>query len=359
MSIEQYSRARQIELGQSLANRKRIYLDARFWIILRDAALGSRNDPAAQKLLDYLRRGVASGCLVCPISATMFLELMKQRYTESRRIGTARLIDELSLGVTMAAPKVVMGTEVYTFMLRAKGGVDLYSMQELIWTKVAYVLGDTYPSLPHLSPAQELEMQKAFFDHMWNCSLSDMVKVMGDISPPGDGFLELSQKINEKNIQHKVELRSFAQTYDIELRGGIELAGEMAADVLHDLAEKNAERELRPTQEERAGVVNQCCNLLYHALKKPEVKSILRGLHVEASIHAAMRWDKGRKFRPNDQYDFQHAVAALCYCDAFLTEGSLHSLVTRSDVDLEPLNGCRVFSDIRAAADYVGLLVDA
>ena len=61
MSIEQYSRARQIELGQSLANRKRIYLDARFWIILRDAALGSRNDPAAQKLLDYLRRGVASG----------------------------------------------------------------------------------------------------------------------------------------------------------------------------------------------------------------------------------------------------------------------------------------------------------
>jgi hypothetical protein len=66
-----------------------------------------------------------------------------------------------------------------------------------------------------------------------------------------------------------------------------------------------------------------------------------------------MRWDKDRKFKPNDYYDFEHATAALAYCDAFLTEGPLHDLVTRPQLNLEAVNGCRVFSDIEAAADYI------
>ena len=85
-----------------------------------------------------------------------------------------------------------------------------------------------------------------------------------------------------------------------------------------------------------------CRNLLYHAFKKPETRNGLRSLHIGASIHAAMRWDKKRKFKPNDYYDFEHATAALSYCDAFLTEGSLHSLATRPQVNLEAVNGCWV-----------------
>lgn len=126
MSIERHSRARQIELGQSIASRRKIYLDARFWIILRDAALGVRTDPVARKLLHHLRRGVAAGRLVCPVSASMFLELMKQAYSPGRRIGTAELIGELSLGVSMIPSRIVMGTEIHSFLLKANGDIDLY-----------------------------------------------------------------------------------------------------------------------------------------------------------------------------------------------------------------------------------------
>lgn len=353
MSIERHSRARQVELGQSLATRRKIYLDTRFWIIVRDTALGVRTEPAARKLLHHLRRGVVGGRLVCPISASMFLELLKQPYSPGRRIGTAQLIDELSLGVSMIPPRIVMGTEIHSFLLKAKGDADLYPMQDLVWTKVAYVLGDTYPSFTQLSPAEELAIQKAFFDHLWDCSLSKMVETIGDHIPPSDGFAELSRETNEKNAQYKDKLRSFAQTYDIELRGAIEVAGAIAANVVHQLAEKEAGRELSPTPDERANSVNMCRNLLYHAFKKPETKDALRCLHIGASIHAAMRWNKNRKFKPNDHYDFEHATAALGYCDAFLTEGPLHDLVARPQVDLEAVNGCRVFSDVEAAADHV------
>lgn len=276
MSIERHSRARQIELGQSIASRRKIYLDARFWIIARDAALGVRTDPAARKLLHHLRRGVAAGRLVCPISASMFLELMKQSYSPGRRIGTAELIDELSLGVSMIPSRIVIGTEVHSFLLKANGDIDLYPMQELIWTKVAYVLGDTYPSLAQLSPAEELAIQKDFFDHLWDCSLSAMVETIGDKAPPPDRFAELSRETNEKNAQFKDELRSFTQTYDIELRGAIEVAGDIAADVVHQLAEKEAGAVLSLTPKERASSISMSRNLLYHAFKKPGTKDALR-----------------------------------------------------------------------------------
>lgn len=356
MTIERYIRARQIELAQSIASRRKIYLDARFWIIVRDTALGVRTEPEARELLHHLRRGVAGGRLICPISASMFLELMKQPYSPGRRIGTAQLIDELSLGVSMISPPTVMGTEIYSFLLKAKGDVELYPVQELIWTKVAYVLGETYPSLAHLSPDEELIVQKAFCDHLWHYSLGDIVKTIGDNNSPPDGFAELSRHTNEQNANYKDELRSFAQTYDIELRGIIELAGDLAADVIHQLAENEAGSQLSPTPDERAASVNMCRNLLYHAFRKPETKDALRSIHIGASIHASMRWDKTRKFKPNDYYDFEHATAALSYCDAFLTEGPLHNLVTRPQINLEAVNSCHVFSDVHAAADHVGQL---
>jgi hypothetical protein len=353
MTIERHSRARQIELGKSIASRCKIYLDARFWIIVRDTALGVLTEPAARKLLHHLRHGVAGGRLVCPISSSMFLELMKQPYSSGRRIVTAEIIDELSLGVSMIPPQIIMGTEIHTFLLEAQGGAELHPIQELIWTKVAYVLGDTYPSLAQLPAAKELAIQKTFFDYLWGHSLSEMVKTISDKFSNGDGFVKLSRLTNEKNAQYKGELRSFAQTYDIELRGIIEVAGDMAADIVHGLAEKEAGCQLPSTSAERAASINACRNLLYHALKQPKTKDALRSLHIGASIHAAMRWDKKRQFKPNDYYDFEHATAALSYCDAFLTDGPLHDLVTRPQIKLSAVNGCHVFSDVSAAAEHI------
>lgn len=353
MSIERHSRARQIDLGQSLVGRHKIYLDACFWIAVRDVALGVRVDPAACKLLYYLRRGVSNGTLVCPISAAMFLELMKQRYSLGRRIGTAQIIDELSLGVAMVPTHIVMETEIHGFLSRYSGGADLHPVQELIWTKVAYVLGNTYPSLAQLCPADELDLQKSFFDHLWSHSLIGIVKTIGDNFLEVDGYDKLSCETNEENGKRKVELRSFARTYDIELRGIVEIAGEIAADVMNEMTQNQTGHETPPSPEQRAGIVNMCRNLLYHAFKKPEVKDALRCIDIGASIHASMRWDKSRLFKPNDFYDFEHAIAALSYCDAFLTEGPLHDLVTRPHVNLEAVNGCRVFSNIDAGADYV------
>ncbi len=135
------------------------------------------------------------------------------------------------------------------------------------------------------------------------------------------------------------------------------MAAEAVADVLVELASKEAGRPPPRAPEDRAAVVKIGQSLLYQAMKKPGHRSELRSLHVEAAIHASMRWDKERKFKPNDYFDFQHAAVALSYCDAFLAEVPLHVLVTRPTGRLEKVNGCEVISDIGVAADYVRKLV--
>ncbi|MCI4679080.1 hypothetical protein K9U33_10525 [Rhodoblastus acidophilus] len=118
--------------------------------------------------------------------------------------------------------------------------------------------------------------------------------------------------------------------------GPFEVVGDIAADI---------------TPEERAESVKMCRNLLYHAMKQLKHRRTLRTLHIGGSLHSGMRWDKERKFKPNDYYDFHHATAALSYCDYFLTDGPLHVLITRPQLDLERVNDCKVLSDPAEAAE--------
>jgi hypothetical protein len=177
-----------------------------------------------------------------------------------------------------------------------------------------------------------------------------MVETMGDVALPGDNFRNLAEETNEQCAVFADELKSFEGTYDIELRGGIELAGDMVVECLTYLAEKEAGLTDAGSPESRAELINMSRNLLYFAMKKPEHRAALRTIHIGAALHASMRWDKQRKFRANDYYDFEHARAALSYCDVFLTEGPLHDMITRPQINLHSINGCKVVSEPSEAA---------
>ena len=72
-------------------------------------------------------------------------------------------------------------------------------------------------------------------------------------------------------------------------------------------------------------------------------------LFVRVGLHALLRWNKGQKYKPNDTFDFGHAAAALGYCDLFLTEGALKSMLARGPLHLEEVHACRVISDPKVA----------
>lgn len=348
--VDAYVRAKQIALGQALAPRTKVYLDLNFWIGLRDVALGLRRDEPAVQLLTRLREGVANGQLICPVAETFFLELLKQPLSPDRRIGTARMVDELSLGVAMLPSPRRVGTEIYQlFHTMMKRPEPLFAMKELIWTKVCHILGPSYPVTDQLDAATLLVVQKGVMDDLWELSLTQMVHAIGDAAE-AESYVDLTAETNRLRDLHADEITTFASAYDMELRGAIESVGSLAADILGDIGERAGFGAERPTSGEgRRLMLNMARNLLHIAFVQNDAASTVRTLHVEAALHAALRADKQRRFKINDWHDFRHAAAALSYCDLFFTEGPLQQLVVRPQMGLLRLNGCKVASTLPTA----------
>lgn len=320
-SIDEYVNKQIIALGESVMARERIYLDMRYWIILRDVYLGRRKDGFSTQLLVGIIERVGSKRSVCPISETTFFELYKQADPLTRRM-TAKLIDELSEGITLQPYDERVAIEIKHFFY-SQLPVDLYSLPSLVWSKLSYVLGIIHPTIPELSNSEILVMQKSFFDHMWQCPLSDMVDLMGDKLPPHSDYNMLAEKLNEGSAQHAHEIRSFSQAYLAEIRGSISVFIGIACDIFESIESRFIGDVVDRTEERRLRLEHVLFNFLCSIIGNESFPLYFRTLHIWALCHAAIRWDKHRKITGNDLHDFSHAAAAVGYCDVFLTEQPL------------------------------------
>jgi hypothetical protein len=351
VSVDDHVRHRVIELGQWVMARQRIYLDKCFWIHLRTARTSASSSPAAVDLLSSLTAGVRAGRLICPISDALFLELMKQTDTATRS-ATARLIDELSCGVTLSPGPSRTATEVAHFF-HANVGHDVHPLEHLVWTKVPYVLGVQHPVYRAFPEDEQLVIQKAFFDHLWEVPLSTMVETIGDAWPFQSHHIDLAARLNRDNAAHATSMRSFAQVYRDEINGVLELAAPIATEVLTSMARKAIGSSINPSPAELEATTRQCLGLLRAAVRKPVGKRALRTLHIGALLHAALRWNRTQKIDANDLFDLHHAEAALGYCDIFLTDGPMRSLLMQRHLGIESGFTCRVMSSIEEAVDWV------
>jgi hypothetical protein len=353
ISLERHVKSRVVELGQLLEHRIAIYLDTKFWIVLRDCAAGRNRDLAGQELLQRLRQLVQDGRVFCPISDSVFFEFLKKG-DPAARIKIARIVDELSLGVSLLDHRMRLGTEVSHFVHSAEGRGDLHPLHHLVWSKVAFALGLFHPTNTGADAETEIAIQKAVFDRMWEMPLEDVMRTLGGNSPPGGLDFAVSQ-LNEGVRENADQLKSFAQAFETELKGTVELGADIAMHVVGDLFRKRTGEEPPEARSSQSQTFwNQWANLLFIALKKrPQVRQQLRTLHIHAALHAAFRWDKARRFTSNDLYDFEHASAALAYCRAFFTEDGLHATISARHVALDELFQCRVASEIAGAIEVL------
>lgn len=83
----------------------------------------------------------------------------------------------------------------------------------------------------------------------------------------------------------------------------------------------------------------------------------MRRLHIKSLLHAAVRRNKKQALKPNDLFDFDHAVTAIGYCDGFFTDGPLWLMLSRRDLGLKEDFGCCVSSDVDECLRYLATLL--
>ena len=354
ISIDQHVKRRVVELGELLDARTAIYLDLNFWILLRKGALDLEDNDAGKELLAMLRRGVGMGKLFCPASESVFLELLKQSDASSR-IATARLIDELSLGVTLLHNQARCATELSHLIHSFEEGASLHPLHHLVWSKLSYVLGFAHPNSEQFDADTQLVLQKAFFDHMWDIPLTAMIEMIDEVPDAPDLKLgDIAARLNVGSAQHAENIKSFEQVMSEELLGMTDLCVDTAVEIVSDIEEKQGRPPIVRGTKQWKQCRAMCGNSIFNLLSsKPEARLQLRTLYIEACLHAAFRWDKSRRFKGNDLYDFNHAAAALGYCRAFFTERPLKILLASNNIALDDLFGCHVAADVTEAVAYI------
>lgn len=353
VTLETHVRRCHAALTEELRPRRVIYLDTKYWIILRDVVAGVRTANPEIELLDVLRGLVSAGKAFCPLSESTFAEMLKQS-DERTRIATAKIIDELSLGVSLVPFEQRVAMELRTFIYGQCRSLGAPEPLRLPWTKLSYVLGVMHPHETAFDADIELAIQKAFFDHMWSLSLSQMVDTLGSRMMPPDPHSRLAEQLNVGNAKHADELRSFQQTYALEAQGAAEVYASMAVEITRDL--QMLVTGTPPTtagDTAEAEAVHIWTKLLSTALGHEKHKSVLPSLQINTGLHASVRWNKAQHFKANDFEDFRHACSALAYCDLFLTERRLMAMVTAKHLALDRRYDCKVAA---ATPDALALL---
>ncbi|MCK1489189.1 hypothetical protein IVB14_01795 [Bradyrhizobium sp. 180] len=159
--------------------------------------------------MQRLRKLVEDGGVFCPISDSTFFEFLKNS-DPTARLEIARVVDELSGGVSLLDHRMRLGTDISHFVHDAEGSDELHPLHHLVWSRVAFALGFVHPTNTGADAATELAIQKALFDWIWEMPLEEVMRTLGANSPP-DGLDFTVSGLNEGVKQNADQLKSFAQ----------------------------------------------------------------------------------------------------------------------------------------------------
>jgi len=341
-----YTRSKRRDLGARLLRLRRIYLDTKYWIYARDVYLGRAQKPSHVAIVSELQRLRGAGSTICPISYSVFHELLYQSDPMTRK-ATAEMIDELSDDCTIQPLFELFKAELYHFYIKTtKPNAPLFEVAQLVWTKAAFVVGDRFlsPKDQRIPKRQANAMEKAMDDMLWEVKLSEFIETLPPDSPnDSHEASSLAETLTQGKFEHWNPKDSFSKLFLDEVAGAVDAFCDVLGDCMtHAIRESGVTADATGEQQLQAG--RMLGQLIHGAFKNGRITTEFPTIGVTSALHAAVRLDKNRKFKKGDAEDFHHAAVAVGYFDVFLTESSLKHLLRTKHVNAEEAYDCTVLS---------------
>lgn len=349
VSVQHYLHILKSKLSGEIVGRRRIYLDTKYWVLLRDADLGRAKNSYLPKILALLRDLVSRGVVICPLSDAAYIESMQQTDVETR-LATAALMDELSCGVAIVTEKTRARMELLNF--DATPASDISSLQDKIWVKTGYVLGEVVPHAKNLDAETNLLSKKSFIDLMWHQTAVDFAAQEHDRDLAS--LRASAIQINEKILAYADQIRSFNQAVDAEFSGEVKFFNEKLASAA--LIEKGFPSATTAEIERYQEAMQRLLRNTMHS--RPDlIAKRLPTLFIHAMCLAAIRWDKTRKLDSHWLLDIHHACAGLAYYEAMFTEKPLRVLLMSGNMGMHEKFDTQILSAEQDVLRYLEELV--
>lgn len=339
--IETYSKEFKIKIGELALKRHRLYLDTKYWIFMRDASLGkafSIQTKIYEKLKDLIRKEI----VICPLSPHVFLELIKIGDKE-KRLSMAQVMDEFSQQICFIAPLNIVGQELLSFVRNCQARAEeksLFNPIKYVFTKVAFVMGELFPTIEGIPDEQMNDVRIQFFDYLSRLTLVEMLKTIKGDFPQRNSENLVTQLNKGKNANQ--DWKSFHEVFMHEIAGILDVVKDEIEKLWIYLYGNDAGGFITPEEIHKSESVRLFSNFIYNAFAQNKINKELPFFHINASLHAFIRYNKSQRYKENDIIDFSHAAWALPYSDVFLTERPLCDWIKSKILKLDKIYGIKV-----------------
>lgn len=231
-SSSSYIWKKDIELGRNALTKKRVYLDMKYWIYMRDVCFGHSKEASHQKLYRLLTEAVKSEKILSPPSHIVLREIFKNKTRSSREKG-AIVMDNLSKGVALKPPDELMWFEIRYFLDKYTHNKSPLPPSFFAWTYCANVLGFKMPVSEGFNDQTMNAIQKFWYDLMANRPFSALVDGMDGIQNLDAAFLS-QDHVDEQNRMralHSRDFDTFNDVFLIELFGLLEIEEPIISDI--------------------------------------------------------------------------------------------------------------------------------
>jgi len=332
----------------------KIYLDTNFWISLRDVQLSRPKSNDDSLLLDKLLKLNAAGKIICPISDTIFFELLKQK-DKSTKIAMAKIIDILCHGTIIKSYFDRLSIEFYHFLRFAETGTTPPELpaEKHIWSKIPYLLGAFIFTAKQNNDIQDI-INKYTYDFISEIRLSEFMEMLDnnvfqDVNDDFDAWIGITRSMNVQKRANDTRNPGINSLHADEIAGLIGVMENQLGQIMLQVL-KAAYGDRVPIcvdEKDRQLVVEGAKKVIYNIFKfkKNKMAMWLPTYHVTAILNAAMRKDLKRNFKPNDFFDFKHASAAMPYCDIFATDKPLAVLLRSGELQLDKKYNTKVVTN--------------
>lgn len=262
-----------------------------------------------------------------------------------KRVATARVMDRLSGRVSLQPPEELARIELLHFFAGpAKPRVRVLPRELLVWTPVGLLMGE--PQIdPRIVPQTRLqELTVDVLIQMSHITVSQAIQVEdGDVFETVRESADYYDAMTGYVRDAKGEASTFQELLRIEVGDTlkylkpqiIRAVGDLYAYV-HDLDEAPADFALNDRTFEMIG------GTLQAGIAQGKISTEFPRAHIDASIHAAIRY-RNATYRMGDDFDHLHAMSALPYCHAFLTDKASGTMLCSKPLQLDKMYGCNVF----------------
>lgn len=339
ISVGEYIAKYKAQVERGMVFTRAVYLDTNYWVRLRDAEIG-KGTPAGVALLGRLRSLVSARKMVCVSHLTSMLEIAKQLEKSAR--ASAALVDELTERVALAPTAELDALEIENYIRAVTGAMRTGPSRQ--WTCLGQIVrstisGDTV--LPASLPDSHRQaILKCAIDTLWNQGLSEIFEAF---KWDTKRFLQADL---DADVLTKVEERKKTRPHDGNLKRTREAEFENTLNQQIELFKVALLKILGPIG---VAVLGAKFPLTVQGLVRRAVADYqhgslgthLPGFVIRNELYAAYECDPNHTISTNDWQDWQHASAALPYCDLFFTEGRLAHQLTKM-LSLDTKYQCRV-----------------